>query len=146
MSQKVIDQDIREELLNPQQSFIVQAPAGSGKTELLTQRILALLTVVEKPENILAITFTRKAAAEMQNRVMAALLIGQGPEPDAPHEKLRWHLAQRVLQRDLEKGWHLVDNASRLNLMTIDSLSSSLSASLPLLSQTGGATSTSRKC
>ncbi len=133
----VIDQDVRYALLNPGQSFIVQAPAGSGKTELLTQRILALLNVVEKPESILAITFTKKAAAEMRERVLSALVLGQQPEPEAAHEKYRWKLAQKVLQRDKEKSWNLVANPARLNITTIDSLSSSLSAALPLLSQTG---------
>lgn len=133
----VIDQDIRYELLNPRVSFIVQAPAGSGKTELLTQRILSLLTVVEKPENILAITFTRKAAAEMQNRVVAALVLGTQEEPKAAHERYRWKLAQKVLRRDKALSWNLLENASRLNITTIDSLSASLSSAMPLLSQTG---------
>lgn len=133
----VVDQSVRYELLNPRESYIVQAPAGSGKTELLTQRILALLAVVEKPENILAITFTRKAAAEMQSRVVSALLLAQKDEPTVAHEKYRWKLARKVLDRDIRKGWNLVENPSRLNVTTIDSLSASLSGALPLLSQTG---------
>jgi ATP-dependent helicase/nuclease subunit A len=67
------DATARERALDITRSFIVQAPAGSGKTDLLVKRYIKLLGVVEKPEEILAITFTIKAASEMKKRVLEEL-------------------------------------------------------------------------
>ena len=76
-----LDEPQRKEALDPTRSFTVRAPAGSGKTELLIQRYLRLLAVVSKPESIVAITFTRKAAGEMLDRILAALAT---PKPESP--------------------------------------------------------------
>ena len=70
IGQQPIDSKTREEVINPESSFLVQAPAGSGKTTTLARRILQLLTVVEDPKEIIAISFTNKAAAEMHVKVM----------------------------------------------------------------------------
>jgi len=68
---------IRDRVLNINESFVIQAPAGSGKTEILIQRYLTLLQYVEKPEEIIALTFTNKSANEMYDRIQKALILSQ---------------------------------------------------------------------
>lgn len=58
---------------NPDNSVVVEACAGSGKTWLLTSRLFRLLLSGARPDQILAITFTRKAAQEMQERLFDLL-------------------------------------------------------------------------
>jgi len=94
------DEKARRDALDTTRSFLVQAPAGSGKTELLIQRLLALLARVDEPERILALTFTRKAAGEMRERVVEALSAAgrQEPlDPSQPHLAVTRALALAVL-------------------------------------------------
>src|SRR4051794_25726771 len=98
------DAQARRQALDPTGSFIVQAPAGSGKTELLIQRYLTLLARVEAPEEIVAITFTRKAAAEMRGRILTALR-RVNLESIHAHEQLTRGLAQAVLAQDRARQW-----------------------------------------
>jgi ATP-dependent exoDNAse (exonuclease V) beta subunit len=137
------DEKAREQALDVTRSFIVQAPAGSGKTELLIQRYLRLLAVVDNPEEVLAITFTRKAAAEMQSRVLAALqLVASGDIPEQPHLRHTADLANIVLQRDAERDWRLIENPRRMRIQTLDSLHASIARSRPLLgAESAGGTS-----
>jgi len=133
-----VDAEARERALSPDRSFIVQAPAGSGKTELLTQRVLRLLATVERPEEILAMTFTRKAAAEMKQRILEALENAGNEAPATAYRLRTWQLARAALQRNAELGWGLLDSPSRLRVMTIDSLCAHLTRQMPLLSRFGG--------
>ena len=129
----------REEALDPSQSFIVEAPAGSGKTGLLMQRYLRLLSVVERPESIVAMTFTRKAAAEMRERIHDALLSAQNCAPvSGGHEQRTRDLALNALARDREKGWNLLTDSGRLQIQTIDSLCAMLTRQMPVISGFGG--------
>ncbi len=138
MPNNIADQAERERALDPHHSFIVKAPAGSGKTELLTQRFLLLLGTVRHPEEILAMTFTRKAAAEMRARILAALKNAEEqPEPVLAHAKKTWQLAKAVLAQDTRYQWHLMATPSRLRIQTLDSLNSYLTRQLPVLSQFG---------
>ena len=121
-----VDQGERERALDPETSCIVQAPAGSGKTTLLVQRFATLLARVERPEQILAITFTRKAAAEMRQRVLKLLR-----EVDALQDRDA-ELSQAIRVQDRRQGWGLALNPSRLKIQTIDSFARSLAGALPL--------------
>lgn len=119
-------------------SFIVEAPAGAGKTELLTQRFLRLLTTVSAPEQIIAITFTNKAAAEMRSRILDSLLMAaSGQMPQATHKQQTFRLGVAALQHAASLDWQLLDNPSRLKIFTIDSLSGHLARQMPLLSRFG---------
>ncbi|MDP2963768.1 MAG: UvrD-helicase domain-containing protein [Sulfurimicrobium sp.] len=79
--------------LDPQRSVVIEACAGSGKTWLLVSRILRLLLAGAKPGEILAITFTRKAAQEMQARLLEWLnVLALQPE-----DEVRKFLRERAL-------------------------------------------------
>ncbi|TEA79921.1 UvrD-helicase domain-containing protein [Allopusillimonas ginsengisoli] len=132
------DSAVRAAAIDPSQSFLIQAPAGSGKTELLTDRILALLATVNRPEEIVAITFTRKAASEMHARVLGKLRDGKGPRPEAPHKQRGWALARQALARDEQLGWNLLDYPARLGIRTIDSFCAYLVRAMPWMSGLGG--------
>ena len=129
------DSQARIDALDVTRSFIVQAPAGSGKTELLIQRYLHLLAKVDDPEEVIAITFTRKAAAEMQYRVLQALLRAQqGDVPQELHERTTAAAANAVLERDRARDWQIIGNPRRIRIQTLDSLNASIARMQPLLS------------
>lgn len=138
----------RQRALDPNTSFIVDAPAGAGKTELLTQRFLVLLAQINEPEEVVALTFTRKAAAEMRDRIMASLRAATQPlSPDAlPHKKETHRLALAVLKQNNLREWQLLDQPGRLRVMTLDALSMSLARQMPLLSRFGTQPGLSTEC
>jgi ATP-dependent exoDNAse (exonuclease V) beta subunit len=131
------DAAARARALDPHTSFIVRAPAGSGKTELLIQRYLRLLATVDAPESIVAITFTRKAAAEMRARVVEALHNARGPRPEPAHKATTWELARAALHRSDNAGWRLLENPARIRMQTIDSLCVAITSQMPWLARFG---------
>jgi ATP-dependent helicase/nuclease subunit A len=71
--EETADARARRLAVDPARNVALEASAGTGKTRVLVDRYVRLLEVGVAPRNILAITFTRKAAAEMRQRVMATL-------------------------------------------------------------------------
>ncbi len=134
------DRAARERARDVTRSFIVQAPAGSGKTGLLIQRVLALLAVVERPEQILAMTFTRKAAAEMRERVLRALLDAAADTPVDPareYDVATRALADEALANDRRREWQLAANPTRLPIVTIDALATAFARQAPVATGLG---------
>ncbi len=128
------DAQTRACALDPSKSFIVRAPAGSGKTTLLVSRFIGLLSVVEQPEEVLSMTFTRKAKAEMEERILEIL------SPDSTRKlptEAENRMVDRVRKRSEKLGWDLHNQPSRLQIMTIDGLASRLIRAMPWASRFG---------
>jgi ATP-dependent helicase/nuclease subunit A len=120
----------------PDRSVWVAASAGTGKTSVLTSRVLALLLSGTAPERLLCLTFTKAAAAEMQNRIMrrlgdwavmpeAALEQALTDLLTRPPEPAELALARRLFGR-------VLDAPGRLKIQTIHAFCQSLLGRFPL--------------
>ncbi len=134
------DQAQRERALDASRSILVQAPAGSGKTDLLTRRFLRLLGEVDDPGQIVAITFTKAAAAEMRHRILSELEKSAAAHvTGATDDEFSMQvLAQRALRRSQALGWQLLVLPAQLRIKTIDSFCRDLALQQPLLTELGG--------
>jgi ATP-dependent helicase/nuclease subunit A len=133
----IIDLAARDRAVDSLGSVLVQAPAGSGKTTLLVQRYLRLLSRTEAPERILALTFTRRAAQEMRERVLLAL---ESAAQDTPPPNLgakTWQLARSAAAHLKQLKIDLKLEPARLRIETIDAFNAWLAAQLPIAA--GGA-------
>ena len=128
LTQQPSDHQVRKKALG-QGSFIVQAPAGSGKTSLLVKRFLNRLLDVKSPKEVLALTFTNKAAAEMAQRLKEAL---EGKSKDNEIKKIVEKISKHALKNKWDEGY--IDT---LMVMTIDKLALRLIKQTPILSSSG---------
>ena len=90
--------------IDPAQSVVVTACAGGGKTRLLVSRVANLLRHGAKPGEILAVTFTRKAAAEIRARVLDVL---RDDAPDIRRKILLAESPEDILVVNTFHGWFL---------------------------------------
>ena len=131
------DGGARTRAIEHEGSVLVQAPAGSGKTTLLAQRHLRVLASVDAPERILALTFTRRAAHEMRDRVIDALKAARRAECPAAMNRRTWDLAAAANRHldalDIDVG----RNPQRLRIETIDAFNAWLAGQLPVTAGTG---------
>ncbi|MBW2675059.1 MAG: UvrD-helicase domain-containing protein, partial [Deltaproteobacteria bacterium] len=118
----------RTAALDTSRSHHVESPAGSGKTLLLTRRFLKLLGEVRDPAEILAITFTEKAAGEMRQRI-TGFLSGRASANDPDGEMTA--LAEKALRAHRDKA-HLLTSSDTLNIMTFHGFCSHIARRAPL--------------
>ncbi|MGE5245521.1 MAG: UvrD-helicase domain-containing protein [Betaproteobacteria bacterium] len=109
------DAAARARAVDPAQNVVLEASAGTGKTRVLVERYVNLLLAGVDPDNILAITFTRKAAAEMRQRII---------------DRLRE--ASRTTQIDAARWRDLRDRLGDIAISTIDAFCLSLIREFPL--------------
>src|SRR5688500_11973068 len=109
------DREGRARAVDPRFNVALEASAGTGKTKVLVDRYVNLLREGVDPANILAITFTRKAAAEMRERIVATLRLSAERGEIAPS---RWR--------------ELRDRTADIAISTIDAFCLSLLREFPL--------------
>jgi ATP-dependent helicase/nuclease subunit A len=110
-----VDSDARRTAIDPTRNVVLEASAGTGKTRVLVERYVNLLRAGVEPDHILAITFTRKAAAEMRQRIIDRL---KEASRSSEFDAARW--------RDLQ------DRLGDIAISTIDAFCLSLLREFPL--------------
>src|SRR3972149_3526280 len=114
----------REAVLHKDGPLLIVAGAGAGKTKTIVHRIANLINEGVRPENILAITFTNKAAAEMRERTLK-LLRGKALhtlEGFAPHISTFHSLGANILRENapllgLHKNFKIMDAGDSKSLV-----------------------------
>ncbi len=136
---EIQDLEARKKALDVTVSAIISAGAGAGKTGIIARRHLNCLLNVDKPEQVLSMTFTRDAASEMRHRIVQILIDAKTkPRPSNEYEQEGYDIAVKVLEKDRKNEWNIIENPHRLSIMTIDSLCAQIVRQVPILSGMGG--------
>lgn len=121
---------------DPAYSIWVSASAGTGKTKVLTDRVLRLLLNGTKPSKILCITYTKAAAAEMSNRINSALQRWVIAEETALIKELSdltgVHPSPQIIMSARSLFAKVIDSADSLHIHTIHSFCTHLLKRFPL--------------
>jgi len=141
MTKQSLPVDILERglALDPRQSFAVSAPAGSGKTTNLEAVYLSRLLHSDKPEQVLVVTFTNAAAAEIRSRIASILAkassyVTPSKKPVKGSKEYTDYLASLVMERDKKLKWYLAINPARMRIVTFDAYAATIAEELPILS------------
>ena len=129
MNQSINTEELIREKATGPGSFILEAPAGSGKTSILTKRFLSLLLQVKKPTEIIALTFTNKAAQEMKNRIRSAL-------KDSQNDGILNKIILKIKGHAEKLNWDQ-NFEDQLRIMTIDKLALQVINQAPILDNAG---------
>jgi ATP-dependent exoDNAse (exonuclease V) beta subunit len=111
---------------------IIRASAGSGKTFQLTNRYLALLYQGVAPEKILAVTFTRKAAGEIFDRIVLRLADAAGDSAKRAELAAAINASDLTAERCQELLLGVTRTLHRLRIGTLDSFFSKVAGSCSL--------------
>src|SRR5438874_2958750 len=127
---------IQRQALGPEASVWVSASAGTGKTKVLTDRLLALMLDGTDPARILCLTFTRAAAAEMANRINNRLAAWATLAPGELAEELVALTGQMPQEHDIARARQLfarvLDAPGGAKIATIHAFCQSLLRRFPL--------------
>ncbi|WP_135081165.1 double-strand break repair helicase AddA [Terasakiella sp. SH-1] len=136
MTQFIDPNIVQRQASDPKASVWVAANAGTGKTKVLTDRVLSLMVTGTKPHHILCLTFTKAAAAEMANRIADQLgkwsIMSDEDLKATLHDLLTRPANEEEFTLARQLFAHVLDTPGGLQIQTIHAFCQSLLRRFPL--------------